>query len=251
VRSRGKGWCCNKSMSLECCKHDSDLRTTVGIQSRMGKGEETHLAEEFVVVRSTHSVSSRANVLRRHSSCRNCGRSPLPNRQVLDSSKKANTPRAVPGSSACVNLSGRVIDSSSLVSGMRRSSSMILSMNMTNWRSVAAAVDDTTAVQHGETSSSSSRSIRLQPVSLRTQTTSTARTMQSTSRPRGDSCGRVRNQICSRAGHSWSDDIVETSMAALISGLTTCLITVSLVGKKTRFRPRTSTCRHFRQICYC
>jgi hypothetical protein len=51
VRSRGKGWCCNKSMSLECCKHDSDLRTTVGIQSRMGKGEETHLAEEFVVVR--------------------------------------------------------------------------------------------------------------------------------------------------------------------------------------------------------
>jgi hypothetical protein len=190
----------------------------------MGKGE-THLAEEIVVVRSTHSVSSRANVLRRYSSCRNCGRSPLPNRQVLDSSKKANTPRAVPGSSACVNLSGRVIDSSSLVSSMR---------NMTNWRSVAAAVDDTTAVQHGETSSSSSRSIRLQPVSLRTQTTSTARTMQSTSRPRGDSCGRVRNQICSQAGHSWSDDIVamETSMAALISGLTTCLINVSLVGKE-------------------
>jgi len=51
LRSRGKGWCCNKSVSLECCKHDSDFRTTVGIQSRMGKGEETYLAEEFGVVR--------------------------------------------------------------------------------------------------------------------------------------------------------------------------------------------------------
>jgi hypothetical protein len=82
----------------------------------MGKGEETHLAEEFVVVRSTHSISSRANVWRRYSSCGNCGRSPLPNRQALDSSKKANTPRAVPGSSACVILSGRVIDSLKLIS---------------------------------------------------------------------------------------------------------------------------------------
>jgi hypothetical protein len=77
--------------------------------------------------------------------------------------------------------------------------------------------------------------------------------MQSTSRPRGDSSGhrRVRNQICSRAipgSMTWIDD-----MAALISGLTTCLITVSLAGKETRFRPRnctSSTCQHFRQFCY-
>jgi hypothetical protein len=188
----------------------------------MGKGEETHLAEEFVVVRSTQSISSRANVLWRYSSCRNCGRSPLPN--LTDRGpRREQTRRGQCRDSAPVSF---CLEELLIISEQHgRSSSMILSttrMNMTNWRSVAAAVDDTTAVQHGETSSSSSRSIRLQPVSLHTQTTSTARTMQSTSGPRGDSCGhrRVRNQICS---HSWSDDIVEASKAALISGLATCI----------------------------
>ncbi|KAI0263893.1 hypothetical protein BGY98DRAFT_1164764 [Russula aff. rugulosa BPL654] len=43
---------------------------------------------------------------------------------------------------------GRVINPSSFASSMRRSSSTTLStMIMTDWRSVAAAVDDTTAVQ--------------------------------------------------------------------------------------------------------
>jgi hypothetical protein len=68
----------------------------------------------------------------------------LPNRQR--SSKIANASRAA-GPSACVNLFGRVINSSSLESTMRRSASTtLLTTNMTNWRSVAAAVEDITAI---------------------------------------------------------------------------------------------------------
>jgi hypothetical protein len=35
---RGKNWCCNKSMSSECCENDSDLRMNAGIQPDTGLG---------------------------------------------------------------------------------------------------------------------------------------------------------------------------------------------------------------------
>jgi hypothetical protein len=68
----------------------------------------------------------------------------LPNRQR--SSKIANASQTA-GPSTCVNLFRRVIDSSSLESSMQRSSSTtLLTTNITNWRSVAAAVEDITAI---------------------------------------------------------------------------------------------------------
>jgi hypothetical protein len=68
----------------------------------------------------------------------------LPNRQR--SSKIANASRTA-GPSTCVNLFRRVIDSSSLESSMQRSSSTtLLTTNITNWRSVATAVEDITAI---------------------------------------------------------------------------------------------------------
>jgi hypothetical protein len=42
---------CNKSKSLECCEHESDLRTTAGIHVSDRQRGDTHLAEELVVVR--------------------------------------------------------------------------------------------------------------------------------------------------------------------------------------------------------
>ena len=85
---------------------------------------------------STLLISCRANALWRYSRCRNCGRSSFPSR--YRSSKMANAS----GPSDRVVPSGRGIDSSSMASSRRRSSST----NMTSCRSVAAAVDDTMAV---------------------------------------------------------------------------------------------------------
>jgi hypothetical protein len=133
------------------------------------------------------------------------------------------------------------------VSSIRRSSSTILStMNMTNWRSVAAAVDDTTAVRSTWQDLLFIKHWQIDTVAAGFPAYTSYLYNTSTSRPRGDSCGhrRVRNQICSRA--------IPGSTTSWLR-LTICLITVSLVGKETRFRPRnctSSTCQHFRQLCY-
>ena len=93
-----------------CCEYDSDIR--IASKERAGGGD-THLAEESMIARQYASISSRANVLWRHSSRRNCGRSPFPSRHK--SPRMANA-SSVTGTSDRVVQPGRAIDSSLLAS---------------------------------------------------------------------------------------------------------------------------------------
>jgi hypothetical protein len=105
----------------------------------MGKAEETYLAEEFVVVGEYALDQLESNGLVEVLELKELRTHFVTQRQR--SSKMAGASCAA-GPRTCVVLSGRVVGSSSLASSMRRSSSTTLS---TNWRGVAAAVDDTTA----------------------------------------------------------------------------------------------------------
>jgi hypothetical protein len=108
LRSRGKKWCCHECKSSECCEHESDLRTTAGIRVGWVRGR-----------RDTPCGRVGGTVVREY---------------ALDQLERKRSPL---GPIACVDQSGRVIDSSSLANSMRRSSCTTLStMNITNLRSV-------------------------------------------------------------------------------------------------------------------